>query len=449
MAFLVAGAVFLAVVGAILLAGRDAVSDGTDAAAERSSAGSLVQILVDSPGVGWAGGPEAVTRLGLAATNGSGLQDSSLEALRGATPGADGVNGKVDYEEARASLGLTEGEQFHVRMYPVGLPSAYRSGLGGLRTGFIGDWVNLATVTVALAPSDEMLASAQAGLDTAMFSLTAEERQALVDLGVDFDDRVFLSTASPTILVSIPLLPDPPLLEQLNLPLVEGDVYPDDKTYLRLNLPGRIGLYDVLVVGSEVDHASLTDAATKEAIRDWVLAGGILLVFGSDAQNTQWLQPLFQVGVQTVNGGAFAPDPSHPMLREPNALDWTAYDSHGQGWDIKSQGSGAHYDDFSHVIVEDGLDLLAVSGDGTFGDGRVLLSTYRPREIAMAQGLTEAENLMANLLLYADRSHLYLEYGPTIPPDMEVTAAVRESHVWDPLFGQVVVVVELHLWQGS
>jgi hypothetical protein len=257
--------------------------------------------------------------------------------------------------------------------------------------------------------------------------------------------------------------PDLPLLTVLGLPLWEGDVLPDDKQYLSSTIPQRLEhctaadgaydeaarhpCYDIVVVGSGVDHNSMTANAVKDAIRDWVLNdGGMLVVLGSDSQNYQWLQPLFHVGISTVNGSPTAPDVSHPLLKVPNELAWPEYNTHGLGWDIKSQGSGAHYDDFSHVVVQGGEDALAVSKDGAFGGGRILLSSFRPAEIAQQLGQAETNNFFENVVLYADRSNLYLEYGPTAPANTPVSVAVRESWMADEMLGRVPVRIEVHLW---
>jgi hypothetical protein len=167
---------------------------------------------------------------------------------------------------------------------------------------------------------------------------------------------------------------------------------------------------------------------------------------GSNAQAYQWLQPLFFTGVATVNGAATAPDVSHPLLKEPNELAWTSYDSHGRGWDIKDTGSGAHYDDFSHVIVQDGEDILAISKDGAFGQGTILLTTFLPREIAATLGLEEAMGFLENIILYADHTNLYLEYGPAAPFGTPVSIAVRQSWLWDETLGQVPVRIEVQTW---
>jgi len=275
-----------------------------------------------------------------------------------------------------------------------------------------------------------------------------DERAAIRLLGVAYDDRIHLASGTPSVLVESGLI-DPTLLSVVGASDLEGDVFPDNKQYLDAVLADRLDEYEVLFMGSGIDHSALTSQVTKDAIKSFVYGGGTLMVMGSNAQSTQWLQPLFDVGIKTVNGGPFAPDVSHPLLHEPHPLDWDAYDHHGLGWDLKSQGAGAHYDDFTHVIVASGKDILAVSNDGAFGAGRVFLTEFRPREIADAMGLTEAQNFLGNMFLYAEKDHLYLEYGPQVADGVEVTAAIRQTHVWDSEIGMVPVRIELHLWRSA
>jgi hypothetical protein len=137
---------------------------------------------------------------------------------------------------------------------------------------------------------------------------------------------------------------------------------------------------------------------------------------------------------------------SHPLLKEPNDLDWTHYDNKGLTWDIKDSGSNAHYDNFVHVIQQGTEDVLAVSKDGAFGEGRVILTTYQPRHIAQTLGMQEAQFFVQNLAMYAERAQLFLEYGPTAPADTPVSVAVRQSWLWDQTLGQVPVRLEIQTW---
>lgn len=450
-AFLIAAGIFLASVATLLAVSRSAASDRStpDQASQSLQAGSLADLLVGSTGVGWSAGADHVSRLGLANANGSGLDPASLAALRGATA-ASNANSRVDYSDALSSLGMpTDGTAgFHIRVYPVGLDGLYNQSLSTMRVGYIADWSSLVSVSISsTTSSSQMAAQANVQLNTSMFSDTVRERQALDGLGVQFNDRVYITASTPTILVDYPFpLPDLPLLTVLNVPLLEGDVYPDNKAYLEAVLPDRLSRYDVLIVGSGVDHGTLVKSEVKEGIRDWVLAGGTLIVLGSADQSTNWLDPLLHAGVSNVNGAPTAPDATHPLLLQPNILAWTYYDSHSQAWDIASTGGQAAYDQFSHVVIQGGADVLAVSHEDSFGDGRILLTTWRTRDIASAQGLTEAEHMLGNFLIYADRTGLSLDYGGTVPADLPVALAVRQSWLWDSVLGQVPVRVEVLAW---
>lgn len=461
LASLVAAAVLLASIGAVLWATghKTADSDPVDEAARRSEAESLAQILVSSEGQGWSLGADSVMRLGLANENGSGIDLDKMDAMRGAAFLADPLNNVLDYDEAMLGLGTkTEREgdvetQFHIRIYPVGLKKVLASSdLSHIHTLYIGDWQSLLSVTVAFQlDQEQMVEDARTGLDAQMALGVMNERDMLRGLGLGFDDEVHIGASQPTVYVDI-LGIKTHISTHVDATLLAGDVYPDHKQYLDAVLAGRIDDYDLVVIGSGVDQSSLTSAVTKQAIADWVLAGGDLMVFGSGTQDFQWLQPLFSLGTSTANGQAFAPDINHPMLQEPHRLNWPAYDNQGVTWNLKDQGSNAHYEDFEHIISAAGdrkhEDVLTVSTDGSFGEGRVFLTGFQPDLIAESLGLAEAANFVHNMVTYADRDYLYLDYGPTVPQDTTVASAIRHSHVWDAQLGQVPVRVEILVWKA-
>lgn len=451
-AFIVAGAIFMASVGAVLLASQGAAADPTapDDAVRTRDAKSLVDMLVGSPGVAGESGPDGLIRLGFAAHNGSGLQQSSLDALRGAGMVADGGNGLVDYEEAQRSLGLSPGgaQEFHLRIYPV-LPKDSADNAGTtLRVAYVADWASIATAKVPMGtPTDQMIQQANAQLNLTMAAGTDLERNALDGIGLDFNNQVYYTgTTAPIVVVDMPdSKPDRPILEAVNEPFLDGDVYPDDKAYLTATLPGRLAQYDILVIGSGVDHSSLTPDAIKNGIRDWVLGGGELVVLGTESTGS-WLQPLFHVGQDSANGAPSATDSGHPLLHQPYDLAWTSYDNHGKAWDIKSQGSGARYEDFSHVVMADGGTILAISNEGAFGTGRIVLSNYLVREIAASFGAAEASHFFINIIAMEEHKDLYLDYGPAIPKGVASAVAVRQSWLDGGALGTVPMRVEVHVW---
>ena len=449
-AFMVGGAIFLATIAAALIATQDSHADPSPAqdSSKIVEVTGLADLLVASSGVGWDGGADGVDRLGLASSNGSGLDPASLDALRGAME-ASTDNDRVDYEDALVGLGMdpagTEG--FHIRIYPLGMDELEMDPT--LSIGYIADFDELLDLdlmyTAPVLSQEAMAVRINADMNTTMMANTIYERQAIRALGADFTDRLYITAGAPSILINFPWpISDKQLLTVLNIPLLEGDVYPDDEDYLDVVFEDRMELYDVLVVGAGVDHGNLL--GFKEEIAEWVDDGGTLIVLGSADKSTAWLNPLLNTGISTVNGSPIAPDITHPLLKEPNDLAWSSYDSYDLGWDLQENGDKAVYDDFSHVVLQQGEDVLTVSKDGSFGLGRVILTTFHPRDIAASMTLAEATNFLENMVSYADRSALYLDYGGTIPTDVPVAMAVRQSYLWDEAYGQVPVRVEVLAW---
>lgn len=444
-AFLTAGVIFVAAVGAVLYATVDLGTNvpAADAASQGREAQSIADLLIGSRG-DWTGGADDLGRLGLRGPDG-GIDPDRLALLKGADP-ASSANGLADYADALQSLGLDpdDGTQVHIRIHPVGLNTTLKQlDLSTLRLGYVGDWTRLPAVTVDLDVDVQVMADrAVAAIDVEAALATLAERDLLQDLGVDFTNRPHIGVGEPDVQVDLGLV-KVPVTDLVPLDLLAGDVYPDAKIYLDSVLPGRISEYDVLFVGTGVDQQTLTSSVTKHAIREWVLAGGTLIVMGSDNQNVQWLQPLFDVGVSTVNEGLSAPDLSHPLLLEPTQLAWSEYDHHDLGWGIKDKEE----DKFQQILMAGDDTTLTVSKDGSFGDGRIFLSTFRPFEIALSQGQTEAQAFIHNMLLYTERNDLYLDYGPEIPVGTDVSVGTRHTFVTDPTLGQVAMQVQVHVWR--
>lgn len=242
-----------------------------------------------------------------------------------------------------------------------------------------------------------------------------------------------------------------------------GDVYPDLKNVLNDDLPDylidsqgtqdpnddvpTLANYNLLVVGSGVDHNAMTSAAAKQTIKDWVYAGGFLLVLGSEDQTVSWLQPIFHSGITTGSGGISTPDPSHPVLNTPNKLDYLSYSTGGQVWSY----SGNNGDYFTHVIKQGSDDVLAISNAGVFGSGRVLLTSYQPYDLqgngatgpcdpAALQAACQALQVFQNFFTL-NFQELYLDYGPSIPNGVPVGVASQIVRVWHPQMGRLVELV--------
>ncbi len=454
---LVALTVFLGFFGALIIATSEPSTSNVKDTQNRLEAERIADLLAGSPGVGWDTGADNLARLGLVDPATHQINLAHLEALRGASYQANANNGKVDYEEALASLGLpTDGSLgFHLRMTPVGLQQRLQTAsLAHIDTALIADWENTPrTFTVTQSTDQTMVNDARAQVDATISSLTQHERDTIASLGVGYDDNVNLwgftiTAVHPITGASTPLadaMSDPSLLD--------GDLYIDDKQYLAFQQASSKGLledqlpaYEVLIIGSTAAQSSLTSNNVKQPIADWVIAGGTLMILGSSSQNYQWLQPLFSVGTTTVNAAPAAPDVSHPMLHEPYELDWPNYEHFGIGWDLKQNGAHASYEQFQHVITSGNKDLLAVSNEGAFGAGRVFLTAYRPEDIFIDQGAPEAHNFLNNLVIFGDRSYLYLDYGPTPPDNAIVSAAVRTTQILDPNLGMINIRLTILYW---
>lgn len=451
MSFAIAGAILVTVIGTALVVVQDGGSgQGSRHENTRQQADSILDLFVDSKGAGWESGADAATQVGLLNHNGSGLDLSRMQTYKGALYEAT-LNGKMDYEESLVLLGMDpQGPaHFHLRVAPVGLLTVLTEDLGRIRTAYVADTLNFDTaVTVASGTDVEMAGDARLAYSLHLDLLTVQERAAIRELGLGFDDLLHVKDAG--IQVDLGLLGTQPIEDAVfDTSVLLGDVFPDQKQYLDNVLHARLDAYEILIIGSNVDHSALTSEHVKSKVTEWVHAGGTLIVFGSDSKSFKWLESTMGVGIETVNGGAFAPDVDHPILREPYALDWPAYDTFEQAWGGKNDKSsgGKSFDElFQHVIQDDDGDVLAISRDGAFGAGTVFLTTFRPADIAHHINLRESMNLINNIVVYTDRSYLFLDYGPAPPRDAAVGAAARSSHVWDERYGQVPVRVTVLTW---
>ncbi len=220
----------------------------------------------------------------------------------------------------------------------------------------------------------------------------------------------------------------------------QGDVFPDVKDIMNNDLPARLldtlgsPRYDetnVLIVGSDVQHNVMTSASAKHAVRDWVYGGGTLIVLGSIDQSVQWLQPIFHSGIVSSSGGIGTPDATHPVLRVPDVMDWQGYGNpNGNSWDFNA-GSDQY---FTTVVNQGTGAVLAVSNPGAFQKGNVFLTTYIAHDPygTGSSGVTMQGNILMNNLMSLAYRDLYLDYGPAIPDQVEVTPGVRTALVYHP-----------------
>lgn len=238
-----------------------------------------------------------------------------------------------------------------------------------------------------------------------------------------------------------------------------GSVYPDVQGTLNDDLsailavepdpthPGalRPQYLDVLIVGSDVDHTAMSKPAAQEAVKQWVLAGGHLVVFGSTAQDVNWLAPIFASGIASSSGGLYTPDLDHPLLHTPYALDYVTYAAPPNAWQLDPSAQ-AH---FTNVVVDGaGNAILTVSDPAAFGQGRVVLTGWLPFNVLGHSGAAqtvEAKHLIANLVLLS-LQNLFLDYGPHIPPGVNVIPASRLALIPQPGLGLVPVTVVVYVF---
>lgn len=222
-----------------------------------------------------------------------------------------------------------------------------------------------------------------------------------------------------------------------------GDVFPDDKKLLGDQLhrrlsPGGVASLDIvntLVIGSNVDHNTMTSNAVKGAIRDWVVdAGGTLIVFGSDKQVVNWLNPIFKTKLDSSSNGLSAPDADHPVLRVADDLPWDQYDDRGRAWELKEDDDDKTAKSFTKVVHDNSAEknaILAISDPGAYGHGTVILTSWLPYDL-FNDGSTDGGLFFVNNLLMQGYRDLFLDYGPSIPPNVHVVPAAGAAQVWHP-----------------
>jgi len=229
---------------------------------------------------------------------------------------------------------------------------------------------------------------------------------------------------------------------------VGGDVYPDLKKVMNNDLAANLttGMYDVLVVGSGVDQNAMTSASAKYAVRDFVLNGGLLVALGSDAQQVNWLEPLFHSSLSTASDAVGVPDTTNPILHSPEELAYDTYDDHDHAWEFSRDEDASH---FSHVIPVAGAtyaqDILSVSKPGHYGNGTIILTSWEPYDLTHPQDFDEARKLLNNFFSFR-LGALYVDFGPRIPDYAEVGSSSRVATAPDPTHAEGEVMVRTILY---
>lgn len=243
-----------------------------------------------------------------------------------------------------------------------------------------------------------------------------------------------------------------------------GDVFPDDSDALKDDLEALLeddagvpwtGEYTTLIIGSNVEQQGFNPDKVKGIIKDWEYAGGTLIVFGSDDQRTNWLEPIFKAKLDGTSGSLYTPDLEHPSLNVPNDLDYSAYLT-----DSTWTYNGQEVDSFQHVVQQAGGDALGIAKPGVFGSGKVLLTGWRPSSLTTNQAQDcpdpllpdspcQSLFLIQNLVTLSYRE-LYLEYGPSVPIGSAVGAQLRIGSMYHPELRQLVpLTMQVFVFSGG
>lgn len=478
-AFLVAGVVFIGSIGGILFhtATMPISSDAAEHSLLKGEAASILDMLAQSPGIGMEDGPETFERFGLLDPETKALRQDLVVQLCGTGSNGDSDDARIDYGRIMLSLGLAadDGLQFHLQILPTKVPAV---DVSNMRTAYIGhmapglDLVPPYAHSTAIIedgifwrPSDEYVEQ----LD-AHFSVTALSERATLDrMGVSHKQMPDAYASSVEGLVeAVPGLPVAASLVYAEETL-HGDQYFDHETYLSETLAHRVDEYDLILIGTDVDHDQLTPLAGP--IRDWVMAGGKLLMLGtSGSEGTSatpdWLEPLISQGTPVSN----VPADDHPIFKSHYRL---APDQ------FKGSASFTFVENgiMDNVLPHDGQgSYLALSRCGSLGSGFVArLSTTEAENLmyhdygstfqcAPAPGALRmemclensdaefvaaepAEAVLQNAIAYGHLQDIYMDLGPPIPPQTETAHAMRIISFDHPVHGSVPMQVHLFAWK--
>lgn len=388
--FIVAMGIFAIVLGLFFVFAPSARQGGSGTS-QRALAQATVDTLVGRPGLAegsgtdWEATPEQVGALGLRQADGEALAYGKIVALtHGKARDVD--NGYVDYPSAREALGLARLEVRHdfeltIRPRPIGNAST-------------DDTDRIADARAAYIGSNE---TEQAMLDRMAVGFdTGEDVYAATDGGVD-------------------------------------------------DLVGGLGLYNVLVVGSDADHAPLDRSRPRMDIRAWAEAGGGLVVLGSVDADPAWLHPMIGDLDYVAGSGSLEPvNASHALRATPHRLRVDAYAPEGGDavWTTSSTP-------MSIAVRDADASRKLALGYRHIGDGIVALTTFQPAETDADGEVVEARELMANLVHVAATGATNLDYGLEPVFEARSASATRQVVVAHPRLGSVPSAVRVTVWGGG
>lgn len=470
LSFLMAGTLFVSSMAAVLVATTDLRRDsqGADQAIQDHQAASLRDSFVSSSGKGWDGSPDDLGKLGLASASG-GLDIKKMKALAGHGYNGSLHDGVIDYQEAKTLLGLDAQQQFRLKVEPG---TAAINSLGGLRTMYIANFDT--------PPTHEDLICTAAGADCEESNLfssqaspaTITENSELLQLGLDYDGKINLEYSQMPVGCTSGGIQGVPVSNCVES--FEGDVYMDWDELLLEMVPKNIHEYNVVLIGTDVDHLSLEQPEVAESIRDWVLAGGHLVVMGSEYHSTGWMDALWGGIQDTEYHPSTGNDLDHATLRVPNRLDPTIYLGRSLPFTPETYASYQHV---LFALPDRHESKLAISDADALGAGGMAWTGYQTRPVVyldeyipvpcktslhtgtctpsprLHDGVTELPSdeingdsfkILENLIFNLHYQDYFVDFGPEPPSDLEVGRSRSVSHVEGASF--VSVTVDVQVW---
>lgn len=379
--------------------------------------------------------PHTLARVGLRDEQRNALDYDKILRIQGGELAPNSTDGKLNYGEFKDALGLGPRYDFHLRAYPIfRADSANKYGTGDLppvRVAYVGDYVpGTWSVLTGTATED----AGPSGLKAAPLEIPA-----LDGLNVQFRP-----------------VPYRPEVLPLGLTLIDGDVYPDltddidglpgTQQYLDAALfdSGRLALYDVVVMGSEIEQ-NLLDPNKAELLA-YVEGGGVIFILGSDEMTPSWMNGnLLEYNAgqnKKYSGPLTTPDDSHAILTTPNKLDYQAYAFATKRWVLDER------EQYTVVIGQSNKNPtdLGVSNDGLYpAGGAVFVSNLDVYELP----LEERFKVLANKLVYVFLRSLFIDFGPELDPHSLARSASRILPIETKAGTLIDAKILLYVWRGG
>lgn len=380
--------------------------------------------------------PHTLARVGLRDETRNALDYDKILRIQGGELASNATDGKLNYGEFKDALGLGAKYDFHLRAYPIfRADSANKYGTGDLppiRVAYVGDYEQGSWNVLTGSATPRTVNGTQAA---------PLEIPALDGLNVGFRP-----------------VPYRPEILPLGLTLIDGDVYPDltddidglpgQQPYLATALfdSGRLSMYEVLIVGSEVEQNLFDALAHKAALRAYVEGGGVIFVLGSDEMTPSWMNGnLLQYNAgqnKKYSGPLTTPDDSHAILTTPNKLDYQGYAFATKRWVLDER------EQYTVVIGQSNKNPtdLGVSNDGLYPQGgAVFVSNLNVYELP----LEERFKVLANKLVYVFLRSLFIDFGPELDPHSLARSASRILSIETKAGTLIDAKILLYVWRAG